>query len=159
MATHVHQPNQQTKIILKNVLPSSDTSDLTIRLSKGDWLKKLERINKKIYKEWKVTQYSFSIKQNDIDITIQKDDANKLKEIISNLTSPVTIHIISNLCTSNNNDGDVKANEQYMLVFRYQNIDPFQFPIDKGFDPDDDNMFLVFTQLRIYVHVNPYQFM
>eukprot|EP01083_Nonionella_stella_P079599 218508_1 len=151
MATH--QPYEHAKIILKNDQSSSGTEVLTIRLPKGDWQKKLQRINKKIHKEWTITQYSFSVKQNDSHVTMPKDDANKMNDIMCTLSPTVTLNIIPEPSTSNNND-DVKTNEQYTLVFRYEKTE-FQFPIDKGFDPNNEQMFQsILNEIRANLHLN-----
>eukprot|EP01083_Nonionella_stella_P116420 345935_1 len=91
-------PRHKRVIFLNNCLTGTDTTPLKHKLGKGDWSKILERINNKITKKWKLsdeTQYSFSIQHDNTTIAFDKEDTEKLQSVLSNMSSPITLNIIS----------------------------------------------------------------
>eukprot|EP01083_Nonionella_stella_P054179 143111_1 len=130
---------QSNIIFIVNNCLTANTQPFRLKL-KGDWTTILHKITTKIAKKWKVTQYSFSIEQTDSTITIKKDDAQQFESILSAMSSPITMNIISSPKTATTN-GDTKEEQHtHSLILRYDN-ERFEYTLAKGFDADDDELF------------------
>eukprot|EP01083_Nonionella_stella_P116419 345932_1 len=139
-------PRHKRVIFLNNCLTGTDTTPLKHKLGKGDWSKILERINNKITKKWKLsdeTQYSFSIQHDNTTIAFDKEDTEKLQSVLSNMSSPITLNIISPQNNMPNKADDTKEKEKedkHSLIFHY-GTHKLLFPLSKGFDAEDERLF------------------
>ena len=86
--------HDSTQITIENCLkPFESIGDKKIRLPKGSWHKKLEKVNKKI-KEYKISddiQWVMSVNNQ----SIHPNDIKEFQRILSSIPPPINIKIVA----------------------------------------------------------------